>query len=321
MMFVYLCLTNNSSSIYAQQEGTSLPSIKILSHVTGQQVPTGELTISGISSDDPTSDCQVSLIWNDSRPYQDATATGSRGEDDFSNWTFMFTEDYHVITDGVNKLTSRITCPNNTASNYGTKWYSVNVIGMNINSTDASLKLNTLDNNNNDDDDKKTDVILPFASNLSTDAAVSMIDSGSSNSDINCSNSSVVISDVKAIGYDGDDSFPKNVYDNNLETRWSHEGSGSWIQLDLGTRNLICSMDIAWYKGDERSNNFSISLSNDGNSFENVYQGSSSGTSLSPETYDFANAPARFVKVIVYENTDDFSDLTDWAAITEIKVN
>lgn len=193
-MFVYLCLTNNSSSTYAQQEGTSLPSIKILSHVTGQQVPTGELTISGISSDDPTSDCQVSLIWNDSRPYHDATATGSGGEDDFSNWTFTFAEDYHAITEGVNKLTSRITCPNNTAGNYGTKWYSVNVIGMNINSSDASLKLNTLDNN--DDDDKKTDVILPFASNVSTDAAVSIIDSGGNNSDINCSNSSIVISDV-----------------------------------------------------------------------------------------------------------------------------
>jgi hypothetical protein len=318
MMFVYLCLINNISSIYAQQEGTSIPSIKILSHLTGQKVPTGELTISGISSDDPTSDCQVSLIWNDSRPYQDATPAGSRGEDDFSNWTFTFTEDYHVITEGVNKLTSKITCTNNTAGNYGTKWYSVNVIGINNNSSVASLKLNTLDNNNYD---KKTDVILPFASNVSANAAVSMIDSGSNNSDINCSNSSVVISDVKAIGYDGDDSFPKNAFDNNLETRWSHEGSGSWIQLDLGTSSLICSMDIAWYKGDERSNDFSISLSNDGNSFENVYQGTSSGTSLSPETYDFANSPARFVKVIVTENTDDFSDLTDWAAITEIKVN
>jgi F5/8 type C domain-containing protein len=318
-MVVYLSLTNNFSSIYAQQEGTSAPSIKILSHLMGQKVPTGDLTISGISSDDPTSDCQVSLIWNDSRPYQDATPAGSRGEDDFSNWTFTFTEDYHVITEGVNKLTSKITCTNNTAGNYGTKWYSVNVIGLNNNSSVASLKLNTLDNNN--DDDKKSDVILPFASNVSADAAVSTIDSGSNNSDINCRNSSVVISDVKAIGYDGDDSFPKNAYDKNLETRWSHEGSGSWIQFDLGTRNLICSMDIAWYKGDERSNYFSISLSDDGNSFENVFQGTSSGTSLLSETYDFVNAPARFVKVMVDKNTDDFSDLTDWAAITEVKVN
>jgi hypothetical protein len=270
------------------------------------------------------SDCQVSLIWNDSRPYQDATATGSGGENDFSNWTFTFTEDYHVIMKGVNKLTSKITCPNTTAGNYGTKWYSVNVIGMTITSSDTSLKLSTLDNNNDDDDDdddKKTHVILPFASNVSTDAAISLIDSRSNKSDIDCSNSSVPISDVKAIGFDGDDSFPKNAYDNNLETRWSHEGSDSWIQLDLGTRNLICSVDIAWYKGDERSNDFSISLSNDGNSFEKVYQGTSSGTSLSPEIYDFANAPARFVKVSVYKNTDDFSDLTDWAAITEIKVN
>jgi hypothetical protein len=188
-----------------------------------------------------------------------------------------------------------------------------------MNSSDASPNLNTLDNN-----DKKTDTIRTLTSNQSTDAAVSITDSESNNDDYNdnnCSNYNVVISDVKAIGYDGDDSFPKNAYDNNLETRWSHEGIGSWIQFDLGTQTLICSIDIAWYKGDERSNNFSILLSNDGNNFESVYQGTSRGTSLSPETYNFANAPARFVKLIVDGNTDEFSDLTDWAAITEIKVN
>lgn len=287
-ILLYFYLTFNFSFVQAQQDQTTtIPAIKIVSHLTGQKVPIGELTISGISSDDPTSDCQVSLIWNDSRPYQSATATGPGGENDFSNWTFTLTEDYHVISDGVNKLTSKITCTNTAAAgSYGTKWYSVNVIGMNVNSSDASLNLNTLDNN-----------------------------------DDNCSNENVVISDVKAIGYDGDDSFPKNAYDNNLETRWSHEGIGSWIQFDLGTQSLICSIDIAWYKGDERSNNFSISLSNDGNNFENVYQGTSGGTSLSPESYNFANATARFVKLIVDGNTDEFSDLTDWAAITEIKVN
>lgn len=316
IILVYLCLTSNFIFIYAQQEGATVPTIKIVSHLTGQKVPTGELTISGISSDDPTSDCQVSVIWDDSRPYQSVTATGPRGEDDFSNWTFTFTKDYHVITEGLNKLTSRITCTNTAAGgSYGTKWYSVNVIGMNINSSDASPNLNILDNN-----DKKTDAIRSFTSNKSTDAAISIIDSESNDSDA-CSSANIGISDVKAIGYDGDDSFPKNAYDNNLETRWSHEGIGSWIQFDLGTQNLICSIDIAWYKGDERSNNFSISLSTDGNNFENVYQGTSSGTTLSPETYDFANMPARFVKVITYGNTDDFSDLTDWAAITEIKVN
>ena len=51
-----------------------------------------------------------------------------------------------------------------------------------------------------------------------------------------------------------------------------------------------------------------------------MYQGTSrSGTRSSPEGYNFANTQAKFVKVIVDGNTDDFSDLTDWAAITEIE--
>ena len=36
-----------------------------------------------------------------------------------------------------------------------------------------------------------------------------------------------------------------NLLDNNLNTRWSDNGVGSWIQLDLGSKKSICSVDIA----------------------------------------------------------------------------
>jgi F5/8 type C domain len=312
-------MISNLAFVYAQDEAKTSPAIKIISHLTGQRVPNGELTISGISTDDTTSDCQVYLIWNESRPYQIAKAIGHEGEDDFSKWTFTFKEEYHTIMEGVNRLTSRITCTNTDATgSYGTKWYSVNVIGTNVNSSGTSQNLYTLDNIG-----KKTDTSSILTSNESSGTTFSTTGSVDTNdsSNVNCSSANTTISDVKAIGYDGDDSFPSNAYDNNLETRWSHEGIGSWIQFDLGRQNVICSLDIAWYKGDDRSNDFSIALSNDGNNFENVYRGKSSGTTLSPETYSFSNTPARFVKVIVDGNTDDFSDLTDWAAITEVKVN
>ena len=58
--------------------------------------------------------------------------------------------------------------------------------------------------------------------------------------------------------------------DNNLNTRWSNNGKGSWIQLDLGTSKNICSVNIAWYKGNERQNNFVISTSKDGSTFTKV---------------------------------------------------
>src|SRR5207249_430712 len=89
----------------------------------------------------------------------------------------------------------------------------------------------------------------------------------------------VGISSIIAGGNDGH--VPANVLDNNLNTRWSNLGIGSFIQADLGGQKTICSVDIAWYRGNLRVNNFVISVSNDGNAFTRVLAGKSSGTTLS----------------------------------------
>ena len=92
----------------------------------------------------------------------------------------------------------------------------------------------------------------------------------------------LAISRVNASSNDGN--VPSNTIDNNLSTRWSGYGIGSWIRADLGTeqqKTVLCYVDIAWYKGNERSNNFQIAVSNDGNIYTNVYSGKSSGTTLS----------------------------------------
>ena len=31
-----------------------------------------------------------------------------------------------------------------------------------------------------------------------------------------------------------------NAIDKNLNTRWSNEGLGSWIQIDLGEKKVVC---------------------------------------------------------------------------------
>ena len=72
------------------------------------------------------------------------------------------------------------------------------------------------------------------------------------------------VTSVTAIGNDGN--IPSNVIDNNLNTRWSNNGVGSWIQTDLGSKRTICSVDIAWHRGDMRVNNFEISVFNDAKS-------------------------------------------------------
>src|SRR6266571_3438143 len=64
------------------------------------------------------------------------------------------------------------------------------------------------------------------------------------------------ITSVTASSNDGH--APTNVLDNNLNTRWSNLGVGSWIQADLGSKMNICSVVIAWYNGNIRQNNFVI---------------------------------------------------------------
>jgi hypothetical protein len=46
------------------------------------QVPVGELTISGTSTDNATSDCTVYTDWNNTKPFQKAVATGPGGVND-----------------------------------------------------------------------------------------------------------------------------------------------------------------------------------------------------------------------------------------------
>jgi hypothetical protein len=111
--------------------------------------------------------------------------------------------------------------------------------------------------------------------------------------------------------------FPgTNVLDDNLDTRWSNNGVGSWIQLDLGTSNNICDINIAWYKGNERQNNFVISTSNDGTKFANVLSTKSSGSTLNPEKYNIPDTNARYIRITVNGNTQN-----SYASITEISIN
>jgi hypothetical protein len=115
--------------------------IKIDSPLGNQQVPVGELTISGTSTDNSTSQCQVYVDWNNLKPYQLATPTGSNGSSDFSTWNFTYTSRYHLIQTGLNDLTSKITCLVPPTGPTVTKWYSINVTGTTSPNQSSSVEL------------------------------------------------------------------------------------------------------------------------------------------------------------------------------------
>jgi hypothetical protein len=114
--------------------------------------------------------------------------------------------------------------------------------------------------------------------------------------------SNLPISGVTTSGFEAG-AAPANAIDNNLSTRWSNPGTGSWIRADLGTSKTICSVDIAWFKGNERRYNFVIATSTDGTTFTNKFTGTSSGTTLNSEKYPISSTTATYVKVTVNGNT------------------
>ena len=103
--------------------------------------------------------------------------------------------------------------------------------------------------------------------------------------------------------------------DNDQNTRWSNQGFGSWIRLDLGGVKKICSIDIAWYRGNERTNTFDIATSSDGSTFTTIGSEKSKGTSSALEKYDIGDSQARYVQIKVTGNS-----LNDWISISEIDV-
>src|SRR5215217_6375438 len=109
--------------------------VNITSPLAGQQVPAGNLTVTGISSDNSTTDCQIWLGWNEQKPFQTATATGPGGVNDYSNLTFTYTKDYHLITNGTNELTAKLSCTDNSIP---VAWDSVDVLGTSSSSGNTS---------------------------------------------------------------------------------------------------------------------------------------------------------------------------------------
>ncbi len=136
LAIISLKVVDNAVTIGAQLQGTGNVNVtashkmgvKIISPSANTTVSAGQLTIHGISSDTPNTNCKVSVDWNDLKPMQNVTANGPGGINDYSNWTFTYDEKYHNITSGINELTPKLTCFDNP-NNITKKYYSVNVTG------------------------------------------------------------------------------------------------------------------------------------------------------------------------------------------------
>lgn len=108
--------------------------VKITYPPDGEMVPVGELTIHGTASYNATfGDCTVYADRNDLEPMQKATPAGMNytkygRTNDYSKWLFTYTDKYHVISEGTNELTAKLSCDIGPFNS--TKYDSVNVSGI-----------------------------------------------------------------------------------------------------------------------------------------------------------------------------------------------
>ena len=130
----------------------------------------------------------------------------------------------------------------------------------------------------------------------------------------NCVNLSVI--GVMASG--SESRYPaSNAKDNKLNTRWSNVGLPSWIEADLGNAQIICHVDISWYRGNLRTNTFTISVSDDKVNYVDIFTGQSSGNTKSFERYDVPpDTKARYLRITVTGNSEG----NNYASVSELDV-
>jgi hypothetical protein len=119
--------------VLAQIPSVTGVGVKIDTPSDSLSVPVGDLTIYGASSDNDITNCQVYADWNDLKPMQNVTASGPKGDADYSKWSYTYSGNYHDIVEGSNELTSKITCYDQ-AQNATSKSYSINVTGTKVGS-------------------------------------------------------------------------------------------------------------------------------------------------------------------------------------------
>jgi hypothetical protein len=122
------------------------------------------------------------------------------------------------------------------------------------------------------------------------------------------------ITAARASGDDGSNG-PANTLDGDFGTRWSANGQGQWLELDLGSVHTVGQVAIAWYLGNQREAVFDLEVSSDGVNWTPVFSGVSSGTTTELETFSFSPAAARFVRYVGFGNSDN-----EWNSVTEMQI-
>ena len=122
------------------------------------------------------------------------------------------------------------------------------------------------------------------------------------------------ISAVKANGAQATNPASKAV-DNDATTRWSNQGLGSWIRLDLEAKKQCVVWTLVGIMGIKDSIHLRLQFLMMVANFQRFFHLKSSGTTTAAQRYDVTDSQGRYVKVTVTGNTQN-----DWVSLMEINV-
>lgn len=111
-----------------------------------------------------------------------------------------------------------------------------------------------------------------------------------------------------------DGNVPENTLDNNLNTRWSAEGVGQYVEYCLTDVKALESISIAFARGNERTATFDVMATLDGVNYTNVISDQvTSGNTLEKETYSLGNQSFWKLRIVGKGNSKNA-----WNSISEV---
>jgi hypothetical protein len=145
--YLTLYVMTNLVHVNAQNlHSHSFHGVKILSPSRGEEVPVNiqNFVVRGVSTDNSTNSCELSLLPNGITPYLGVNAKGQGGSGDFSVWDRQFGSDFPMNV-GENKITARLMCMNDDGNNKTSKYQTINFTGVSDNSSGLTPATTTTD--------------------------------------------------------------------------------------------------------------------------------------------------------------------------------
>ena len=126
------------------------------------------------------------------------------------------------------------------------------------------------------------------------------------------------IENVTANGFETDPSDyhpPSDAIDGNSSSWWSNNGENPWLEILLSESHTICGVSVEWNKGDQRDYSFEIQVSEDGNNYQKIFEGTNKQGSSDPESYSFEEEHSgKHIKLTITSTSSE----DGWVSIKEI---